>query len=160
MSKNSWDTSRVDFCCPDNKKVKHEPSKVKSSIERIPCDITEGDFINSYVRKEIPVILVNCSDTWAASSSWTFDKFLTANDGHEKWRTDYKYAHKSGKNEHISGRKISDILLRNGTFRIFEILGRGRAKTDTKNFYEYKTKMMQEYARPKPIPEGIPVFLY
>ena len=108
-----------------------------------------------FPRREIPVILVNCSESWKAAKSWTFDKFLTASQGQEKWRTDYYQDQKWGKNEHISGQKISDIVIKNGTFRIFEILGRGRAKTDTRNFFNYKTKLMQDYERPKPIPEDL-----
>ena len=51
LGKNSWDTSRIDFCCPDYQKVKHEPHKVKDSIQRVSCDISEEDFLASYVRK-------------------------------------------------------------------------------------------------------------
>ena len=104
------------------------------------------------------MILTNCAETWPAVTSWTFDKFLTAGDGLETWRTDYisnhDIIHIWGQKEHITGHLISDIKQRNGTFGIFEVLGRGRARKDRNTAYDYKTNLMQDYCKPEPIPEG------
>ena len=104
------------------------------------------------------MILTNCTDSWPAATTWTFDRFLSAGGGHETWRTDFisdhDILHMWGQKEHIPGHLISDIWRRNGTFRIFEVLGRGRARKDRDNVHKYKTKLMRDYDKPQPVPEG------
>ena len=53
----------------------------------------EDGFRSLYIvvlsRRQIPVILQNCTAGWEAQRSWSFDYFLGLGGGEETWRTDF-----------------------------------------------------------------------
>ena len=59
--------------------------------------------------------------------------------------------------EHITGQQVSQIMNNNGTVRIFEVLGRKRAREARRagdNTPRLKERLMSEYSKPGPIPPG------
>ena len=128
-------------------------------------------------RRQIPVILENCTAGWEAQRSWSFDYFLGLGGGEETWRTDFidnqeilqlwgqKGANVPGvaltnwyvTTERISGQLVSQIIRNNGSVRIFEVLGRKRAREAGRvgdQTFRLKERLMSDYARPGPIPPG------
>ena len=59
--------------------------------------------------------------------------------------------------EHITGRQVSEIMRNNGTVRVFEMLGRKRAKEARRagdRTFRLKERLMSDYSKPGPIPSG------
>jgi hypothetical protein len=60
----------LDRCCKLNgKKVQFDGF---DNIPRISCDLPEDEFVNKYLNKREPVMLVGCQDKWPAKD-WTFN---------------------------------------------------------------------------------------
>ena len=62
--------------------------------------------------------------------------------------------------ERISGQLVSQIIRNNGSVRIFEVLGRKRAREAGRvgdQTFRLKERLMSDYARPGPIPPGTTV---
>ena len=52
-------------------------------------DVGQLERYHLIVRRQIPVILENCTAGWEAQRSWSFDYFLGLGGGEETWRTDF-----------------------------------------------------------------------
>ena len=131
-------------------------------------------------RRQIPVILQNCTAGWEAQRSWSFEYFLGLGGGEETWRTDFidnldiiqLWGQKGGSGqwavgtlradccftaEHITGQLVSNIISNNGSVRIFEVLGRKRARQTSRagdKTFQLKERLMSDYSKPDPIPPG------
>ena len=164
MERSSWDLSDIDFCCPENGLVDLQSiqDEITDSLPRVSCNISKEEFLAEYVRKQQPVILVNCTKDWEAQKTWTFEKFLNDGDGWSTWRTDYIDNHiffqTYGQKEFITGKQIESIMNNNGSVRLFEVLGQRRewkSKRDGRIEHNSKTRLMSDYSRPEPIPEDM-----
>ena len=112
-------------------------------------------------RRQIPVILENCTADWEAQRSWSFKYSLGLGGGAETWRTDYidnlDIIQLWGQQEHITGQQVENIMRNNGTVRVFEMLGRKRAKEARRTgdrTFRLKERLMSDYSKPGPIPSG------
>ena len=127
-------------------------------------------------RRQTPVILQNCTAGWEAQRSWSFDFFLGLGGGDETWRTDFidnldilqLWGQKGGDTdrvtadcyftaEHLTGQLVANIIRNNGTVRIFEVLGRKRARETSRlgdKTFHLKERLMSDYSKPGPIPPG------
>ena len=87
---NAWDD--IDTCCPKHRKTntKELLKTINDTMPRISCDIPAEDFLDKYVRKREPVILVNCSKEWIAQTNWSLEKLLNEKGGKLKWRSDFE----------------------------------------------------------------------
>ena len=90
LARSAWDFSDLDNCCPGNKEIDQENVRqsVRDNIRRISCDIPAEEFEADYVRRQVPVILENCTSQWAAKH-WTFSSLLGLGGGNQIWRTDF-----------------------------------------------------------------------
>ena len=58
---NAWDD--IDVCCSEAGKVDTEKllKEIDDTVPRIGCDISREDFLEKYVKRKEPVVIVNCS---------------------------------------------------------------------------------------------------
>ena len=86
-AKGSKDFSEIDNCCPHNENFDFESVKkdIKDDLERISCDIPKEEFFIKYVKRQQPVILLNCSSEWRAQRYWTAENLFKHGNGEMTW---------------------------------------------------------------------------
>ena len=134
---NPWND--IDTCCPKHKKTnaKQITSLINDTMPRISCNISKEEFLNKYVRKREPVMLVNCTQEISNQPFWTFEKLLSEENGKLKWSSDFESSlghfrkHKSS--ETVYGKFLKKIIENNGTVRVFDELGRRKHTTARRN---------------------------
>ena len=177
LATSAWDLSDIDFCCPENRRIEQDTVRqsLRDNIKRISCDIPAEEFEADYVRRQEPVILENCTSLWEAQHSWTFSSLLGLGGGKETWRTDFitnqemmqlwgqkgeaqtQLLASNFLSEFLSGETVANIIRDNGTVRVFEVLGRKAAQERVRRgevTRGLKERMMEDYEKPGPIPQG------
>ena len=72
---------KLDRCCKSSgwdQDVNELKFEAKDNIPRISCDVTKNYFFERYVRRRVPVILTNCTDSWKAKH-WSFEGMIQIN---------------------------------------------------------------------------------
>ena len=164
-AKGSKDFSEIDNCCPHNEHFDFEYVKgdIKDDLERISCDIPKEEFFIKYVKRQQPVILLNCSSEWRAQRYWTAENLFKRGNGEMTWTSDYVDGSKpflgpSNVGTKYSGNFLQSVIDNNGTVRVFDEIGRReewrrRRQGDTSE--NKKMELFDDYSQPKPIPEDM-----
>ena len=151
----------IDICCPKHKKINTNKimRTVNDTMPRISCDISQDEFFRRYVKKREAVILVNCTKEWIAQREWTMEKLLNENEGRLMWRSDFETERRQfqrfKKKTTFSGNFLKTIARINGTFRVFDELGRKKHAAGRRNGTKLetdKTYLFSQYSKPAPIP--------
>ena len=154
VGSSSWDLDRLDLCCPPSLEVEEENWEVEDSLERVPCDLDPREFSERFVRRQEPVVLVNCTTSWPAAKTWNTKDLLNLGSGHLRWRTDFVERRAGGilatwgSKTFLPGWRVAQILARNGTARVFHSLAR-RSNNPA------GAGLFQDYSTPAPLPEDL-----
>ena len=151
----------INLCCPEHKESNTEEllQTVNDTMPRIPCDISRDDFMNRYVKRREPVILVNCTKEWIAQTRWTVEKLLGEKHGKLHWENDFRIKDKTlqkfEKKSTLSGKFLSNILNLNGTVRVFDQIARRKHTEERMRGIVLNTDKMHlfsDYDKPRPVP--------
>ena len=148
--KPQWED--IDRCCPKHNAVNTEKAlnEVNDTVIRISCDIPTNDFLETYVRKRRPVMLVNCTKDWLAQSTLSLNSLMNEQIGPWRWQTNFKFQDQERQTGHLTGSDIRNILDGNGTVSIFDEIGKRRHRFNKDN---NKTFLFNHYEKPSPLPQ-------
>ena len=154
VATSAWDLDDLDLCCPENREVEEVREEVVDTLERVSCDMDSKEFLARFVTPKEPVVLVGCTEGWPAAGagaiSWTMESLLERKG---EWRTDWIERRAGGlleawaAKDFLPGWRVSQILARNGTARVFHALAR-RSRGG-------EEPLFQDYTTPGPLPKDL-----
>ena len=156
---NAWDD--IDTCCPAHKEINSRKimRSIKDTLERIPCNVSQDEFLQQYVQKRKAVMLTNCTADWVAQKKWTIQDLLDEKSGSLFWRGDINTLDRKfalfKDNEEFSGKLLKAVMKSNGTIRVFDEKGHKKhtkARKNGRKLRTDKTHLFSDYSQPHPVP--------
>jgi len=164
VARGSKDFSGVNVCCPLNQPLDFESVKggIDDTLPRISCQMPKEEFLNNFIRKQQPAILLNCSSEWSAQKYWTSEMLLSHGNGQTTWDSDYVTRHEPMQATTLrkknSGQLLQSIIDKNGTVRVFDELSvrhdlQRRLRGDTTE--NEKMKLLEDFSLPEALQEDM-----
>ena len=140
----------IDRCCRRNgRKLSYDNF---DNILRIPCNISATDFLNDYVERREPVMLMGCQEGWKAKN-WTFGNLL----GRYVSKWPFSYYHDETDNcfaGDLEGPKIYRLMKNKVNVKSFTHLSKSmRYQLDESQREYLKLDLLDEYNFPTPFPK-------
>ena len=103
----------IDRCCKVNelngRNIEYDGI---DNLDRIRCDISKNEFLEKYVRKSQPVMMLGCQDGWKAKN-WSAEYLLDKYNNSLIWECAYAYECEY-QNYNMVGRGDRYLMLSNG----------------------------------------------
>ena len=153
--------TNLDKCCPKHRKTNTNKllRSINDTMLRIPCSISEKEFLTKYVKRRKAVILVNCTKDWIAQTRWSLETLLNEKGGKLWWMCDFEskdsYVKPFEEVKVLSGKVLNKIRERNGTIRVFDQIGRRKHTYKREvgiNVPSDKMHLFSDYDKPSPVP--------
>ena len=164
VARGSKAFSGINVCCPQSEHLDFESVKggIHDSLPRISCLMPREEFLNNYVKKQKPAILLNCSSDWPAQRYWTAENLFRHGDGQTTWNSDYVASYEPFQATTLRkknpGKLLQSVIDNNGTVRVFDEISKRhdwqrRRQGDTSE--NEKMKLLDDYSLPKALPEDM-----
>ena len=144
---------KIDRCCKINelngRNIEYDGI---DNLDRITCDISKTEFIEKYVHKSQPVMMVGCQDSWKAKN-WTIDYLLDKYNGSLIWETGYqKHIEAETIKKNLQSHEVKKLMNSGYFLKIFHKLPKDWFIKTVEN-KQLLLDLIEGYTFPKPMPE-------
>ena len=123
------------------------------NLDRIKCDISKNDFIEKYVNKRQPVMMVGCQESWNAKH-WTIENLLDKYNDSLIWETVYQKKVETEKiKENLQSYEVKKLIDAGYFVKMFHKLPKNWLKFLAIENKQLLLELIDGYTLPKPMPE-------
>ena len=141
---------KIDRCCKVNelngRNIEYDGI---DNLDRIRCDISKNEFLEKYIRKSQPVMILGCQDGWKAKN-WSAEYLLDKYNNSLIWETvSQKDIETQFLKENLPSHEVKKLINSGYFFKIFHKLPKDwRVESN-----QILLDLIEGYALPEPMPE-------